>query len=165
MPWVSPSTHVTNYKPTASDWNALVNNFLFLEEVAYQEFITDIAVNATSVGTANVIVAAGSITYEAVPHLIEFYAPRWTAPAQACNVILLDGSTVLGTLTQFVASQNHPDPYVVRRLTPTAGSHNYKVAAWLGGAGSGTMKASTGGAAGDAGTFMPGFIRVTRVPT
>ena len=165
MPWTDPSTHATNYKVTAADWNALVNNMLFLAEVAYNEFTSDVSVTATTVGAANQIVSAGAVTYEAVPHMIEFFAPRWTAPAQLCNLILCDGSTVLGTLTQFIASQNHPDPYVSRRLTPTAASHTYNVKAWLGGSGTGTMKAGTGGTAGDGTSFLPGYIRVTRVPT
>jgi hypothetical protein len=165
MPWTDPSTRATAYSVTATDWNALVNNQLFLAQVAYVEFTADVNVTATTVGTANQIVSAGAITYEAVPHYIEFYSPRWTAPAQTGNLILRDGTTVLGTLSQFVSSQNHPDPYVLRVLTPTAASHTYNVAAWLGGAGTGTMRAGTGGTAGDATTFLPGFIRITRIPT
>lgn len=165
MPWVNPSTRATSYSVTAGNWNELVGNQLYLAQVAYVEFTADVSITATTVGTANQIVSAGAITYEAVPHYIEFYSPRWTAPAQVGNLILRDGTTVLGTLSQFVASQNHPDPYVVRVLTPTAASHTYNVAAWLGGAATGTMRAGSGGTAGDATTFMPGFIRVTRIPS
>lgn len=164
MPWTHISTHSTGYLYTATDLNNAWNDLSYLEQVAYTEFTADVSVTATTVGTANQIVSAGAITYEAVPHYIEFYSPRWTAPAQTGNLILRDGTTVLGTMSQFVASQNHPDPYVVRVLTPTAASHTYNFAAWLGGAGSGTMRAGSGGAAGDASTFMPGFIRVTRIP-
>lgn len=165
MPWSIPSTRSSGYTVTATNWNEIANDLAFMAEVAYVEFTSDVSITATTVGTANQIVSAGAITYEAVPHLIEFFSPRWTAPAQVGNLILRDGTTVLGTLSQFVASQNHPDPYVARRLTPTAASHTYNVAAWLGGAGTGTMRAGTGGATGDATTFMPGFIRVTRIPT
>ena len=165
MPWSIPATRSSGYTVTATNWNELANNFAFLAQVAYVEFTSDVNITATTVGTANQIVSAGAITYEAVPHYIEFFSPRWTAPAQVGNLILRDGTTVLGTLSQFVASQNHPDPYVLRVVTPTAASHTYNVAAWLGGAGTGTMRAGTGGAAGDATTFMPGFLRITRIPT
>ena len=165
MPWTNPATRATNYSVPAAQWNELVNNQIYLAQMAYVEFTSDVTVSATTVGTANQIVSAGALTYEAVPHYIEFYSPRWTAPAQAANLILRDGTTVLGTMSQFVSSQNHPDPYVIRVLTPTAASHTYNFACWLGGAGSGTMRAGAGGAAGDATTFMPGFIRVTRIPT
>jgi hypothetical protein len=165
VPYSTPATRSSGYGVTASNWNEYATNFAFLVQVAYVEFTADVSVSATTVGTANQIVSAGALTYEAVPHYIEFFSPRWTAPAQTGNLILRDGTTVLGTLSQFVASQNHPDPYVLRVLTPTAASHTYNVAAWLGGAGTGTMRAGTGGAAGDATTFFPGFIRVTRIPT
>jgi len=164
MPWVSPPTRSTGYLWTASNQNDIINDLLYLVQVNYTEFTSDVSVTATTVGTANQIVSAGAITYEAVPHYIEFYSPRWTAPAAAGNLILRDGTTVLGTFSQFVASQNHPDPYVIRVITPTAASHTYNVAAWLGAAGTGTMRAGTGGAAGDATTFLPGFIRISRIP-
>jgi len=164
MPWVNPPTRSTGYLWTASNQNDIINDLLYLAQVNYTEFTADVSVTATTVGTANQIVSSGAITYEAVPHMIEFYSPRWTAPAQAANLILRDGTTVLGTLSQFVSSQNHPDPYVMRILTPTAASHTYNFAAWLGGAGTGTMRAGTGGAAGDATTFVPGFIRISRIP-
>lgn len=165
MPWVSIPTRSTGYNVTASNWNDLANNFAFLTQIAYVEFTADVSVTATTVGTANQIVSAGAATYEAVPHYIEFFSPRWTAGVAAANLILRDGTTVLGTLSQFVASQNHPDPYVLRVVTPTAASHTYNVAAWNASAATGTMRAGTGGVAGDATTFMPGFIRITRIPT
>ena len=165
MPWTHISTHATGYLYTATDLNNAWNNLTFLEEVAYVEFTSDVSVTATTVGTANQIVSAGAITYEAVPHLIEFHVARYTAPAQATNFILRDGTTGLGTLTQIAASDNEGSLYRARRLTPTAASHTYNVAAWLGGAGTGTVKAGTGGTAGDGSTYLPGWIRVTRIPT
>lgn len=165
MPWVHPSTHVTTYDVLAADYNQFVNNFLFLNEVVYQAFNSDVTVTATTVGTANVIVASGSTTFENVPHWIEFFSPRWTAGVAAANLILLDGSTVLGTLSQFIASQNHPDPMVKTRVTPSAGSHNYKIAAWNASAATGTMRAGAGGSAGDASTFLAGYLRIVRIPT
>jgi hypothetical protein len=164
MPWVNPSTRATDYKVTAANWNQIVNDLLYLVQVAYVEFTADVSITATTVGTANQIVSAGAVTYEAVPHKIEFFSPRWTAGAAACNLILRDGTTVLGTLTQFVASQNHPDPYEQTTITPTAASHTYNVAAWNASATTSTMRAGAGGTAGDATTFLPGFLRITRIP-
>lgn len=166
MPWVPITTRSTGYLFTASNFNDVANNLNFLDEVNYTAFTSDVAISATTVGTANQIVSSGAITYEAVPHMIEFYSPRWNAGTGACNLIIRDGTTVLGTLTQFVASVNHPDPYEYYRVTPTAASHTYNIAAWLGASGgSPLMRAGSGGSAGDATTFVPGFIRITRVPT
>lgn len=149
---------------TAAQLNALGNNHRFQAEVGYQEKTTDVSVTATTVGTANEIVTLGAITYDAVPHLIEFWGPRADQAASVCNVILRDGTTVLGTLTRLVASQNQPVLYLARRLTPTAASHTYNVAAWVG-SGTWTFQAGTGGTAGDSTTDLPIWIRATRIPT
>lgn len=165
MPWVNPATRSTGYLWTAANTNELVNNFLFLAEVAYTEVTSDITVTATTVGTANQIIAAGSLTYEAVPHLITFHCARYTAPAQQTWHLLRDGSTVLGTVGNTQASDAEPGLTFMRRLTPTAAAHNYNIASYLGGAGTGTYKAGTGGTAGDGSTYLPMWIRVERLPT
>lgn len=163
MAWVQPSTRSTSYSVTAANWNEFVNNFLHLTEVNYTEITTSVTISATTVGTANLIVSSGSITYEAVPHLIEFWSPRLTINS-ATNLILKDGSTVLGTLGTFsVATSSQGGVYAARRLTPTAASHNFQVAAWVASTAS-TMVAGSGGAAGDGTTYLPTYIRVTRVP-
>jgi hypothetical protein len=164
MPWSNPATRSTGYLVTATNWNELANDLSFLAQVAYVEFTANVTLSATAVGSANQIVSAGAITYEAVPHYIEFGCGRITAAAGATNLILRDGTTVLGTLAQLAASStNHPVHRAVQ-LTPTAASHTYNVAGWVA-SGSGTVLAGTGGAAGDQTTYLPGFIRVSRVPT
>lgn len=150
---------------TAAYLNQLGNSLRFLKRVAYTEFTSDVSVTATTVGTANQIVSSGAITYEAVPHLIEMQFPQYTAPAQTTRFILRDGTTVLGTVGLGPTSTNLSSPYFIRCLTPTAASHTYNFAAWLSGAGTGTVEAGTGGTAGDATTFMPGFIAIYRIPT
>lgn len=165
MPWVNPATRSTGYSVTAANWNEVANDLGFLAEVNYTEFTSDVSITATTVGTANQVVSAGAITYEAVPHMLEFWCARYTGPAQVTNVILRDGSTVIGTVANVQASGVATPFYVAIRRTPTAASHTYNFAAWLGGAATGTFKAGSGGAAGDGSTFMPGWIRVTRIPT
>ena len=163
MPWTNPATRSSGYLVTAANWNELVNDLLFLARVNYTEFTADVSITATTVGTANQIVSSGAITYENVPHEIVFFMPRYTAPAAVTHFILRDGSTVLGTLTDAVSSDNISGTYS-RILTPTAASHTYNVAAWVG-SGTGTVKAGTGGTAGDGTTFLPGYIHVRRLPT
>lgn len=165
MPWSNPATRSSGYSVTATNWNELANDLSFLAEVAYVEFTADVSVTATTVGTANQIVSAGAITYEAVPHIITFYCARVTNAAVVNHLILRDGTTVLGTLQSNAASSNVGGIFVPRRLTPTAASHTYNVASWNAAAGTWTYQAGTGGAAGDTTTFFPGFIRIHRVPT
>jgi hypothetical protein len=165
MPYNNPITNrATGYKVTATDWNGFGDNFEYLAEVAYAEFTADVAVTATAVGSANQIVSAGAIVYEAAPILIEFYCPQATQAAVQNFLLLRDGATVLGTISRFAASATAAPVYVQRRLTPTAASHTYNFAAWNAAAGTWTYQAGTGGTAGDATTDLPGFIRITRVP-
>ena len=164
MPWSNPSTRSTGYLVTSTNWNELANDLAFLAEVGYTEFTSDVTISATSVGTANQVVSSGAITYENAPHMIEFYCPRYIPATGTTNIILRDGTTVLGTLCVIVTGDNPGELKLSRRLTPTAASHTYNVAAWNS-ASTGTMKAGSGGAAGDATTFLPGYIRVTRLPT
>lgn len=165
MPWTNPSTRATGYDVTAANWNEIVNDLKFLAEVAYVEFTSDVAVTATTVGTANQIVSAGAITLENVPHLIEFYCPQATQGAAQNFLILRDSTTVLGTVSRFASGVTAAPVYAVRRLTPSAASHTYNFAAWNSAAATWTYQAGSGGSAGDASADMPGFIRITRVPT
>jgi hypothetical protein len=80
-------------------------------------------------------------------------------------VILRDGTTVLGTITQLPASSNNVAVQRAVRITPTAGSHTYNVAAWNSGAATATFLAGTGGTAGDNTTYLPGWIRAYTIPT
>ena len=122
-------------------------------------------ITGTSVGAANQIVSAGAVTYEAVPHRIEFYSPRVFIASAVLHLILRDGTTVLGTLGRFTSSEGGGPLSLNRRLTPTAASHTYNVAGWTVSAATHNVFGGTGGTAGDATTYLPGFIRIFRVPT
>jgi hypothetical protein len=151
---------------TAAIWNAEhVDNMNFLKEVNYTEFTADVSVTATTVGTANQIVSSGAITYEAVPHLIECYIVSYSSPAQATFFILRDGTTVIGTIGWVGASSGRWPVPLRRRLTPSAASHTYNIAAWLAGAATGTVEAGTGGTAGNDTAVLPGYIRIRKIPT
>ena len=165
MPWNIPATRSTGYLVTAANWNEVANDLAFLAEVAYTEFTADVSITATTAATANQIVSAGAVTYEAVPHMIEFWVARYASPAAQTWFLLRDGTTILGTLANVQASDVEPGFALMRRLTPTAASHTYNVAAYNQSAGTGTLKAGTGGTAGDGTTYLPGYIRITRIPT
>jgi hypothetical protein len=166
MPWTTATTRATGFPVTAAVWNAeVVDNMNFLREVAYTQFTSTVAITATTEGTANQIVTSGAITYEAVPHLIEFFSPV-TTPVDAIllRFVLEDSTTVVGHLGRVdidvaAASPNLPI-YLVHRLTPTAATHTYNVRAYTT---SGTANVQAG--AGGAGALLPGFIRITRIPT
>lgn len=166
MAWTTAVTRATGYGVTATTWNTEhVDNMNFLKEVGYTSYTADVACTATTVGTANQIISSGAITYENVPHLIEFYCPRRVGASVSNFLIIRDSTTVLGTLARFGGSENMGGLYTMYRITPTAASHTYNVAAWNASAGTTTYEAGTGGTAGDASTDVAGFIRISRVPT
>lgn len=150
-----------------AELNALNNSLRFLKEVAYVEFTSDVSVTATTEATGNSVVSAGAITFEAVPHMIEFFAPGArpdnAAAGRVLHLILYDSTTALGELaapqTPAAANDNQP-VFLARRLTPTAASHTYNVKAWVS-TGTGLVQAGAGGT----GTKLPGFIRAVRIPT
>jgi hypothetical protein len=166
MPWTTATTRATGFAVTAAVWNSEhVDNMNFLKQVNLTTYTGDQSTSATTVGTATTIVSSGAITYEAVPHIIEFYCPMYAAPAVSMNLILKDNTTVVGTIARLGASAPNMPIYTRTPITPTAASHTYLVAAWLGGAGTATFNAGTGGTAGDSTTDLAGFIRIFRVPT
>lgn len=165
MPWTTAVTRATGFGVTASVWNTEhVDNMNYLKEVAYTQFTSPPNITATTEATANSIVSAGAITFENVPHLIEFKAP-WIQPGAVGGdgiiMVLYDGTSI-GRLDLFEADSalRQVPYYTCHRLTPTAASHTYSVRAFVP-SGTGTVGAGTGGS----GNYMPGFIRITRVPT
>src|ERR1051325_7126589 len=118
MPFPSLPTRASGYGVTAANWNDLVNFLNTLRDVGYAEFTSNASVTATAVGSANQIVSLGAQTYEAVPHEIVFSCGRVNAGANACNLILRDGTTVLGTITQLPASSNNVAVQRAVRITP-----------------------------------------------
>lgn len=168
MAWTTAVTRSTGYAVPASVWNTeLVGNMNFLKEVGYTQFTADVLITATTDATAQTVVSSGAITYEAVPHLIEFFSPFVLPDSAAASrevwLNLYDGATDLGRLGRVrspAAAIMSAPATLPRRLTPTAASHTYIIKAWVN-AGTGTVAAGVGGTA----TTLPGFIRIRRIPT
>ena len=164
--WTPPAFDdiATSETVTAAYLNQLGNSLRFLKRVGETVFSADVSITATTAGTANQIASLGAITYENVPHLLEFHFVRYSAPVAISTFLLRDGTTILGTVTRNAASENIALPYFAYPITPTAASHTYNIAGFVA-SGTGTVEAGTGGTAGDATTYLQGFIRITRVPT
>lgn len=165
MPWNDITSYVTGQKVTAAVWSDVVENFAYLEQVGSAVFTTDKTVTHTAVGTADQIVSLGAITYENVPHMLHFFCPHLTPDTGQLRIIVRDGSTVLGTLGRWDASGTGAPVNLWYPVTPTAAEHTYNIAGWLAAAGTWTFDAGSGGAAGDAGTDLNGFLRAFRVAT
>jgi hypothetical protein len=169
MPWTSTTTRATGYLVTAAVWNSEhVDNMTFLEEVGYAQITSDVTVTATSEATATAVVSLAAITYEAVPHMIEFFAPdarpNTGAAGQNITFALFDSTTavigVWGRIATPAASGNLVPVHLGYRFTPTAASHTYNVKCWVS-VTSGLVQAGAGGSA----THGPAWLRITRIPT
>jgi hypothetical protein len=129
-------------------------------ELAYVERTTSQTVTGSEISPTD-IVSSGAVTYAAARILIEFYSPAVTvgSGSSSCIVTLWDGASNLGWFAlsgQTSASQVSAAMYAKRYLTPSAGSHTYKVRAWPG-VGTALIDAGAWGS----GTYPPMFIRVS----
>ena len=126
--------------------------------LAYAEVSVGVNITVTSEATAVTIVAAGAVTYEARPVVVDFFSANVTPGTTWARLGLFDGATPLGIWGHVHggnAGQNAA--FLSRRLTPTAGSHNYTVKAWVD-AGTGKVEADVGGS----NKYFPAYIRVRR---
>jgi hypothetical protein len=162
--WTPPAFDdiATTELVTAAYLNQLGNSLRFLKEVDYVQITSDVTISATTQAGANTIVTGTSRAYEAVPHLIEFFAARVMAGISSNTVInLWDGSTDLGRLAQIsnaaTGATGGGTISAATRITPTAATHQYIIKGWRDSA-NGTVNAASG-------TWLPAFIRITRVPT
>lgn len=154
MAWTDPRTWVAGEVPNAATFNTHVrDNFRMLWRLLLEtEFTGDVTYNNTGVE----VVTSGAFTYSAYPTLIEFFAPGWISAASTVlhRLELNDGVTRLGILAQHQITTTYPFIRVTRKVTPSAGSHTYRILAF-GDAGS-NIKAGAGGV----GVLERGFIRI-----
>jgi hypothetical protein len=153
MAWTDPVNFAEPQIVDETDLNLMQDNIReSWHEVAYVEFTADVTSTAVE-ATATDIVSSGALTYVANPIIIEFFTVEAFSPVTGA-INLWDASTDLGRLTNAGAWGTGP-LHLVKRLTPTAASHTYKIRCW---SASGTITVRAG--AGGAGVKMPGFIRV-----
>jgi hypothetical protein len=133
------------------------------EELAYNQITARASVTATSAAGAQLIIDSGARVYDGSPILVTFYASNIQSPIAAgalLHLSLWDGSTDLGfigNLNTVAAAVEVVPCMVCRRITPTAGTHTYRLMAFVS-AGTGTIEAGAGGVA----ASPPTYLRITR---
>lgn len=132
-----------------------------LTELDYAQITSDVACTATSEAGANTIITGAAKTYDGSTVItLEFFWPAWTTSTSntvAFLTIFEDGS-VIGRIWDsfgFTASGDMGGTIIVRRLTPSAGTHTYSVRGHSQSAQTFTIKAGAGGAA----TLFPAYLR------
>ena len=134
-------------------------------DIAYVEFTSAVTIASVVEAAATQVVSSGTITYAAsTPIWIEFFAPAVVAGGAGVSggINLYDSGTNVGRLFDATIVAPSASGYDVplgtlrRKLTPSAGSHTYKISAWNTGASNFIVEAGAGGA----GVMMPGYIRI-----
>lgn len=131
-------------------------------ELAYAVRTTPLTVTVSADASAQEVIAGTAITYDGTPVMVEFFCPS-VMPGSAAHVnySLWDGATAVGILGTSggggVSGQPTVPAYVKRKITPTAGSHTYRICA--AGPGSPYLSCGTGAALTDA---PPAFMRITK---
>jgi hypothetical protein len=129
-------------------------------ELVQAEFTSDVVASS---GVEIDVVSSGARTYDASPIVIEFFSPYVLFATGATNariqLLLYDGASNLGIVGQLHGAEagfNVAAPMLVRRrLTPTAGSHTYRIRALAS-----FSTVTLHGRAGGAGQYVSGYIRV-----
>lgn len=136
-------------------------------EYDYVEKTTNTSITATTEGGADTIVTATAVVFDGTTKIVvDFYcayaAPDTGAAGRTLILVLYDGASSIGKLAPMATLVSGNQSYITgvhsRRLTPSAASHTYSVRAYVS-AGTGTVGAGAGGS----GTYMPAFIRITKV--
>jgi hypothetical protein len=122
---------------------------------SYDEFTAPVSITATTEGSANTIVTAGSVTYDGTTAVrVEFGCVRLDKGSTETQLWLYDNGVSIGMIGR---TPNTCAVMVACRLTPSNAAHVYSIRGAVDG-GTGFAQAGVGGA----GVMMPGFIRVTK---
>jgi hypothetical protein len=155
MAWTDPESYTLDQLVGVTEMHKIRDNMRELwHEIAYVEFTADVSTAAATEAAPLDVVSSGAITYVANPIMIEFWTPGVTINGTG-GINLWDASTDLGRWDHAISAAGHA-LHLLRRLTPTAASHTYKVRLWTTGGATNTIR----GGAGGAGVNVPGFIRI-----
>jgi hypothetical protein len=138
------------------------------EEIAYSQRVTNVTLTSTNEAAPNDVVSLGAVVFDGttVVELVYYAASlvlqvKAGTPSYAGVLNLWDGSTDLGRIavvqTPIAPSAELAVPVQVsRRLTPSAGTHTYRIRGWVTVAGeTGRVDASP--------PRLPSYLRANRV--
>lgn len=128
-------------------------------EFSRVEYTAAVPITATSGAAADLVVSSGAVVYDGSTLVkIEFFSPNVTRGSSYIRVVLYDGATQLGIMGAIDSTSVANPMNLVRFLTPSAASHTYHIKAYVDGGASGNVQGGNGAS----GSYMPGFIRVSK---
>ena len=129
---------------------------LITRELAHVQRTSGIAVTATTSAAATDLgLDSGTITYDGNPVILTFFTPQLGRGTSNINIVVYDGTTELGELGSMSAAPGSAK--MIAKITPSAGSHNYKLKAYVD-AGSGQVSAGDGSLH----QLFPAFLRIEK---
>ena len=159
---------IFQYKASGAIWYAPgVGELLPIGwEFGYDQITSNVNIVSTTESSGTTVLTAAAHTFDGSPVIAEFFAPVLYSGTSSSNdliVSLFEGATQIGRL--FDNGINGLGLFrggMARvRLTPSAGSHTYKVTAFnnVGASGSPFVAAGAGGT----GAYNPAYLRFTKV--
>lgn len=137
------------------------------KELDYVQRTSDLALTATTEGTAQTVVTGASVAYDGSTIIeIEFYSPDVGTPnggaGRSVIILLYEDSTLLGRFAVIIdngTAQMRMPVRLSHRRTPTSGSKTHVVKAYT----SHNVDAFVSGGSGGTGASLPCYMRITRV--
>jgi len=125
-------------------------------ELFYAEITTTLDATSTSEASPDNLVSLGAQTYAAVPIYLEFFCAAVTGAGVATIACLWDANTELFRWGDHRGEFDEGQAMFCKtKLTPTAGSHTYRVRVF----GSGVTHWNAGSVSGGSGTYPPIYLR------
>ena len=126
-------------------------------EIGYDQTTASVVVSSTTESAGTTVITCGAHTFDGAPVMVQFFCVNAIGGSAGLIVNLFEGSTQIARLLY----NNSGSAGVIQcsyRFTPSAGSHTYKITAYISGSNA-TLTAGAGGTAG----FSPMFVRFTKV--
>lgn len=136
-------------------------------QILYAEFTSNVSVTATAETTPDDVVSSGAFTFDGTAVWIEFSCVTAQTPEVNSAFLvanLWDADTDLGRIVYArTAHDNNTAIHIPfsgrRRITPSFGSHTYRIRAWVTPSGTGLIVAGVGGSSA---VNPPGYILITK---
>ncbi len=145
---------------------AVINATGGLVELGYSEITSAVLPTSISASSPNTVISDLTVVCDGSPILVEFFSNQVRPTNSAATDIKIslyqDGSEETREWGRFyngVSDYDNKPCYLSRRLTPSAGSHTYKVTAFVS-SGTGYIGAGPGGT-----LEAPTFLRVSKIVT
>ena len=137
-----------------------------LVELGYSQITSNVVITSTTAGSGDTVISALTVVCDGSPIVVEFFSPQArpnaTSNAEMSISLYEDGSEETRQWGRFyngAGGFDNKPAHLVRRLTPSAGSHTYSVKAYVS-TGSGSVGGGSGGT-----SSAPAFLRVSKIVT